>query len=274
MVALAIAVSAEAARAEPCGDAGLTAPADVAVHDTAIDSPRGACVDGGWYWTNRALALIDTADFYGTLTGAALLGVRVDPKVVGADIYFPVGSVELGARVADFRFAQTAVFAESELSIGPVFVGVSTRPWRWGDTVADLALRVDLPLTNRGYGVPTWGLAGMARLSWRASPSVTVHGRAGAVQLVVDPIDDAYARHAGLVSGDVGWAATSWLGLAVGAEAQAGWFDLGLDHLLVRAAARVRVRGHHRIELGGAAVLAGNDRTDLAVALSWVREVR
>lgn len=251
IVLVAALLAAPAARAEDC-----VRPAEVALRDADLGAPRAPCVERRVYTRLRALALIDVPDFYGTLDAAAAIGVR-----------WPVGPVEGSAelRAVDWRFAQNASLAASEVGVGPLTAGVLLP---LGDGLA-AATRVTLPFTDSTRDVPAGAAEIALHAATRPRPSLTVHGTLAGVGWLATPSDGgATGRLSTALSTGIAWTPARWIELLAGVEAQIGWYDLGLDHALARGGVRLVWRCH-AFDLLAATPLAGDERTDLVLVVGW-----
>jgi hypothetical protein len=270
-VVLASTATARAQAVAPCDDAALLAPADVGIRDTGFDAPAPACARRGVYVTGRGHALVDTADFYGTLAASSWIGARWVLPGSNSDHEF-----ELGARVVDLRFTQTAVITVTETTIGPIYAGVSLFPTRIGDDHAyRLRLRAELDYTNTAYDGLAAGALAENAFTTRISSTLAWHNRLALLAFRTSPVDGPQFRTAAAASTDLGQSLSRNWSLAYGLEAQTGWYGYGttaLDHLLARAAARVRLAGRHDLALTIAIPLAGEERTNAVVALGWLIE--
>jgi hypothetical protein len=268
VLALALALAAPAAaRADLC-DRPLLAPPELGLRDTGFDRARGACLATTARAAARALALIDEPRFYGTLSSSLLVAVR--------GRHAAHWEWELAARVFDYRFAQNAVVTGDELAFGPLAAGLRHgRVTALGDRPLALAagVRLELPRTDSGYGVATTAAALSAEAGLALSPRLALHGRAAALAWAVAPGHRLDGRAAFALSADTVAAATGWLAGAIGLDTQLGWYGLGLDHLLVRAGARLRLGGAGRLDLAVAVPLLGRERADLVFGLGFERDL-
>jgi hypothetical protein len=254
---------------DPCADPLLT-PMAPPIRDSGFDRALDACLGAGWSASARGAALVDRPDFYGTLAGSLFLDLRT---MLLHDL-----EIGVGARAVDVRYAQNAVISETEVGGGPVYLGVAGalrrrslagRPLRlaWG-------LRLDLPWTDSNYG-ETAVLSASPQLAAALglSPRLALHGRIAGLFWLVRPPGDVQTRRAGAASTDLVWAPFRVLALAIGVEGQAGWYGAELDHLLVRGGARFPLGCRARLQLGAAAPLLGEERTDAALELGFSRDL-
>ncbi len=264
LCALALCALARTAAADLCDDVHDSSPARVPLRDTGLDIARPVCPETSAMLDFRGLALIDTPGFYGTLASSMFVALRAGDEHL---------ELEGGLRAVNFRFAQNAVVTAHELSVGPVYLALThAHPARMfgRDAIWSWTGRLDLLATDRGYKVTT----AAAALSAQALVPVTRHlrllGRVAALGWAASPIDAPDGRGALSASTDVNWQPWRRLALTGGAEAQGGWYGLGLDHALVRAGVRLHLGGY-RLELGAAAPLFGAERTNLVVLLGLAR---
>ncbi|HUH04783.1 MAG TPA: hypothetical protein VML75_22455 [Kofleriaceae bacterium] len=263
---LLLAQLASVARADPCEDQGGHGPARAPVRDTGLDVARPVCPEDAVFVDLRGYALVDTDDFYGTLSASALVGLRVRRERL---------ELEGGARVLDYRFAQNAVVTARELAIGPVWLALTRvhparllgrgAAWSWTG-------RLEVPGSDLGYGITTGAAAVSLQGVVILGEGLQLLGRMAALGWLAAPIDDPEARGAVAAALDFGWRPGARVGLTAGAEVQGGWYGASLDHLLVRGGGSLRL-GRFRLELAIASPLAGAERTDLVIVLGLARSL-
>jgi hypothetical protein len=252
------------ARADNTCDINL-APASVSLRDTGLDQPRMACAVGSLEVGARSFALIDEPNFYGTLSASLF----VDYSILHAT-GFEFG---VGARVIDYRFAQSAVFTTSELAVGPVHFS-ALRPrrstWFGVPTVVGHGLRLEVPFSNSSYRDFTLAASPTMMATMFMSEKMHVHGRLSGLLWSIIGDKGADSRAALVASSDIGYQFLSFASLVAGAELQAGWYGLGLDHALVRGGFRFGV-GQGAIELSAAGAPLGEERADVVLWLGYKR---
>jgi len=261
---LGLCLSSAAASAEEQAPScsALLAPASLSLRDTGLDSPRVACGATGYGAGTRAFALVDTPNFYGSLSASLLVDYR----------YLTSTGFELGvgARLLDYRFTQTAVFTTADLTLGPVHVDV-VRPARsnwWGKPlVLSHALRVEIPRSNLSDDNIVVALSPSIMSSMFVSPAVHWHSRAAALLWTALPDSGPDGRAALIVSSDLAYSPLSFASLLVGTEVQGGWYGLGLDHLQVRGGLRIATGEFGAVELSAGTAIAGEERADL---IGWI----
>lgn len=243
---------------DPCADRLLAAPLAPPVRDTGFDRVHGACLA-------RLFALrTDVArdrDARRT-AGAAAVELR---GLFLADL-----ELTLGARAAADQLDDPASTDARDGSFGPIYLGAAAghatrafgRPLRlaWG-------LSLDLPWTRTGMAGPIVAASPQVAAAVRLADRLTAHGRLGALVWLVRPPDDIDTRRALALSSDLVWSPWRYLAAGAGVEAQTGWHGAGLDHLLARGGLRVPL-GRARIDLAGAARLAGREPVDLALEVT------
>jgi hypothetical protein len=250
------------AEGEEAHCSALLAPSTLSLRDTGFDQPRAACGAKSISVGTRAFALIDTPDFYGSLSGSFFFDYHTRHESG-----FEFG---IGARLIDYRFAQSAVFTADEVSGGPVYLEVlrpAKRNWFGYPAVLGHGLRVDVPYSNSSDDSFTLSASPSVMASVFLSTSMHLHGRVAALLWSVLPDSGADGRTALLASSDFSYAPHSRIGLLVGTELQGGWYGLGLDHLQARAGLRVRTGDSGAIELSAGTALAGSERADL---VAWI----
>ena len=261
---LALAAPAAAQPHELCAGADFE-PASVAVRDSGIDAARSACTRSGLAGRARALAQIDTGDFYGNLAGSLFLDAR---WLVRAGV-----ELEAGARFIDYRFAQNAVLADDELSVGPIIAGISqARPLRrFGrPAIWSPRLRIEVPRSGTGLDATPFSASPSATLTLVWSEAMRTHSRAALLLWLARGATGLDSRAAAALSTDVAWRPAGWVTLSAGFEAQAGWHE-DFDHLLARGL--VRLGGDTGGELAVAGRLLGEERTDVVVTLGVSRSM-
>lgn len=257
---LALIALTPAARADPCVDEKPRGPARAPVRDTGIDVARPACPESAVFADLRGHALIDTGDFYGTLSSSMFVGVRLQRERL---------ELEAGVRAVDYRFAQNAVVTARELAVGPVWLALTRvhaarllgrdAAWSWTG-------RIDVVGSDRGYDIATGAAAVSVQGVLMLRERLQLLGRVAALGWLAAPIDAPETRGAVAAGSDLGWRPWPRVGVTAGAELQGGWYGAGLDHVLVRGGASVRV-GTVRLELAIAAPLGGAERADLVIVL-------
>jgi hypothetical protein len=244
---------------EPAAD-----PVPVGLRAGGIDVTRGACLRTDLDARVGAHALVDTADFYGTLGAGLQLSIRFIEQI----------GLEWGASLdlVDFTFAQTAVVTATETTYGPVTAHVATSRAVDRDLEVGVAARVQLPFTRSSLDSSIAGgqLAALASMVFH--PRLTVHGRGGLIGWYGASSGGNDVRGAVIVSADASVRAWKTLHAIVGAEIQAGWYGGGVDHTAARLGAHARVRGAWHLDGGVMLPLAGEERTDLVVTIGVLRD--
>lgn len=259
-----VATATSAARADDVCDDPIDLPVTVAWREVGADANRGACLQSDVGLRLGGRALIDEPEFYGTLGGDATVMLRM---VEGK--HWEWG---LGFHVVDLAFVQNAVWELTDAGYGPVIVQGA-----YGDRTAKLAralaVRLDLPFTQSRLEGSSGALQLAALASWRARPTVRVHGRGMLLGWYGTGIGGTSVRGAVALSADVSWRALAWLTPTVGVDAQFGWYGAGFDHLAIRAGAHWRVKGPWRVEAAAGRPLVGAERQDVAVTLGVRRDL-
>lgn len=247
--------------AQPCAQPAW-APIATALRDSGFDAAANPCLTTSLTAWTRALALIDTPEFYGTVSAAMFAELRWR--------YLSDFELSVGTRLIDYRFAQNAVVTGDELSAGPLYlaaasaadVAVAGRPltWAW-------KLRFDVPWTDTSSDVAVIAASPQLAAVWALARQWRIHGRMAALLWAARPPGDVLVRRAGLASSEVAWTPLTWLSVAGGAETQVGWYGLGLDHFMAKIGARFAFGPGWRMELGVSVPLAGSERTDAAALL-------
>jgi len=252
---------------DPCRDP-LLAPIAPPVRESGFDSVATGCLRARWSVTARGAATRDTPD--GDLAAGALF---LDlSRLLLRDL-----EIAAGARAVVTRHADMDTNEEDDLDAGPMYLAATggLGVHHPGGHPLRLAwrLRLDLPWTDTTYD-STAVVAASPQLaaSLGLTPSLAIHGRIAALLWLIRPPDDVQTRRA--VVGSIDLVAAPWRVLAVsaGGEAQTGWFEDGLDHLLVRAGLRIPFRCRARLHLGAAFPLAGDEPQDAVGELSFTHD--
>jgi len=259
---LLLILSSSAHAESPCR--AMLAPSAVSLRDTGLDQNRSACAMDAISIGTRTQATIDTPNFYGTLGASLMLDYRY---LHAAGFEFSVG-----ARLLDYRFAQSAVFTEGEFSVGPISVGV-LRPrstqW-WGIPVAiGHAIRFEVPYTNSSDENLTVAASPTFLVTLTPASTFHIHSRIAALLWSVLPEAGADSRAALLASTDIAYAPASVFALTTGIEAQGGWYGVGLDHIQARAGFRTGIGAVGALEVSAGTTLAGAERNDLVFWIGY-----
>lgn len=247
----------------------LLAPPSLSLRDTGFDSTRAACGANTMAAGARAFVLVDKPEFYGTLSGSLFLDYRFLHESG-----FEFGA---GARVVDYRFAQSAVFTDGEFSLGPIHLD-ALRPtstnWFGKSVVLSHAIRFDLPLTNSSDDAFTLSVSPSIIASIFLSEKMHLHGRLAGLLWSVLPQSGADSRAALAASLDFSYSPLSFAALLVGTEVQSGWYGLGLDHVQPRAGFRIAAGRGAAIELSAGMTVAGSERADIVTWLGYRRSIK
>ncbi|MBI4509458.1 MAG: hypothetical protein HY698_07460 [Deltaproteobacteria bacterium] len=250
---------AATASASPCEDpaAGLLGPPELSIRQGELDAPRSPCVTRALFAHAQATALIDMADFYGTLGAGIQVGARV-----------PFRGLEwsLSLRAVDWRFVQNASIAASETGLGPITLGVlypTIRTVIHRQVAILTGVRLVVPFTDSTYDVPVGAVAGTVDAAIRLRSWLALTSHAAVKGWSAWPTGGWDGRGAVVAGAGASFLPWRWLGVHLGLEAQSGWFGLGLDHVLTRGGASVPLRKTGRIGVGAVMPLAGAERTNL-----------
>ncbi len=260
-----LAAGANSAAAEAtCSE--LLAPTSLSLRDTGLDQPRAACAADTVNAGARAFVLVDKPEFYGTLSGSLFLDYRI--------LHATGFEFGIGARVVDYRFAQTAVFTADEFAFGPIHVDAlrpENRNWFGKSVVLSHAIRLELPLTNTSDDNFTLAVSPSVMASMFLSEKMHLHGRVAGLLWSVLADSGPDSRAALLSSVDLSYAPLSFASLLVGGEVQGGWYGVGLDHLQARAGIRIAAGSGAGIELSAGTALLGSERADIVTWLGYRR---
>jgi hypothetical protein len=207
----------------------------------------------------RGELLIDTPDFYGVVTvGTTLRGRwRFRDRWV----------VSLALDPATFRLAVNAVVTGSGVGVGPATVGVQ-RMFRLRQVAVSPYARLLLPLDSARHQGALWGGELGAAAAWRGGSKLSLRGglAAPATLAMVGGHGHGALRPGGLA--EAVYAPRAWIALAAGVAVRAQVSPPA--HLLAvapRLGADLLTRRGWRFGLGLDRAVAGDDRTDLTVAL-------
>jgi hypothetical protein len=250
---LLLLVAATRAFADPCGDPRFDGPPEIGVREGDLGAPRLPCAEKSVYLHLRGYALLDIPDFYGTLDASALVGVRVPVRDV----------VELSAslRLVDYRFVQNASVIADELGAGPLAIG-ALLPLRAGAWAIAPSVRWFVPGTD--WPAAATALEGGFAAATEPRRWLSVYANAALYGWMSYP-----ATHGALaLSGGAAWTPKKWFAFALGLEAQAGWYGVGLDHLLARGGLRFRTKAGD-FALDAIVPFAGRERTTAVAQIDW-----
>ncbi len=246
----------------PC--LALRAPASISMQDTGLDSTRAACGMDSFAIGARALAFIDTPNFYGTLSSSLFLEKRI--------LHSTGYEFGVGIRLADFRFAQSAVFTGTEVSSGPLTLSIlrpSQRTW-WGrPAVVSHSLKLEIPLSNLRDENIVVAASPSVSASLQVVANLDVHASMAALLWSVLPESGADSRLALRSSLDLGYSPVSFGALVFGTDLQAGWHGLGLDHWQLRGGFRVATGTTGALELSAGLAVAGVESSTLVGWLGY-----
>lgn len=264
--------------------ANAAEPAKKEVHQQAEPAPAGGCagvMDRGLfdgpvalgffsadYATGRracprselgvgflAGATVDTPDFYGALSGGALL--------YGS--YAVLQPLELfgSLEAVKVAYVQNASLKGTSFYLGQATVGATYQVYRQGGLVVSPSARLMLPTDFSMPDVRTVGLELGAAASWRPMERLEVHGYAGGDVSAGISAAGALPRPGLLASAGVQYSVFNWGGVVLDINAHAGQAAYVAPALALRFAI-ARVVG---LELGAAVPLAGTIRNNGAVGL-------
>ena len=246
----------------PC--LALRAPASISMQDTGLDSTRSACGMDSLAIGARALAFIDTPNFYGTLSSSLFLEKRM--------LHSTGYEFGVGIRLADFRFAQSAVFTGTEVSSGPLTLSIlkpSQGTW-WGrPAVVSHALKLEVPLSNIRDENVVVAASPSVSASLQVVANLDVHASMAALLWSVLPKSGADSRLAVRSSFDLGYSPVSFGALVLGTDVQAGWHGLGVDQWQLRGGFRVATGTTGALELSAGLAIAGVESSTLVGWLGY-----
>jgi len=266
IAAAAVLLAPVPARADQCDDA-VVDPVPLGVRDAGFDRSRGACLRTEVLARVGGRALIDTADFYGTLGGDLVVGGR-----------FVDRSIEWGLalRLADYTYVQNAVIKAGETSYGPIEASaaygrgaqLAGRELSWA-----VMLVTELPFTHSTLETTSGALQLGAVVSWALSERISLHGRAATLAWFASSAGGTSGRTAFALSSEASFGIVAGLEASAGADAQVGWYQRGVDHLLVRIGVHLRLAGPWRLEAAAGTAVAGAERADALIVVGVRRDM-
>jgi hypothetical protein len=203
VAAIVLSTSTIAAAEDTCTE--LLGPASLSFRDTGLDQSRAACGADSLAAGARTFVLVDKPEFYGTLSSSFFLDYRILHETG-----FEFG---IGARVVDYRFAQSAVFTADEFSFGPIHLDAlrpDKRNWFGKPVVLSHAMRVEVPFSNSSDESFTLAVSPSVLASLFVSEKMHIHGRVAGLLWSVLPESGPDSRAALLSSLDLSYAPLSF----------------------------------------------------------------
>src|SRR6185295_11087702 len=201
-------------------------------------------------------ATIDTPDFYGAISGGALLygsyAVPSQPMEVFASL-----------EVVKFQYVQNASLKGTSTSLGQGSLGATYVLLHSGGVVVAPSMRLMLPTDTSMPDVRTVGLEVGGAASWQVVGPLELHGYLGGDLSAGLSAGATLARPGLLVTGGVLWSPASWFGAAIDLNAHVGEQRYLAPALGLRAA----IGKSFGIELAGTLPLLATIRNNAAVGL-------
>lgn len=200
-------------------------------------------------------AAIDTADFYGALSGGALL--------YGSYALSPALEVFGALEAVKLQYVQNASLKGTSVAMGQATLGATWAALRQGALVVAPSARLMLPTDFSMPNVRTVGVELGAAVSYRLSERFEVHGYAGGDLSAGLSAAGSLPRPGLLASAGAQYSLTPWAGAVLDLNGHAGEYAylapaLGLRFTLAKVVG---------IELGGTLPLLGTLRNDAALGL-------
>ncbi|MCG8420196.1 MAG: hypothetical protein MJE77_19875 [Proteobacteria bacterium] len=243
-------------------------PADIPLRDSGVDQVHSACGQRTVRVQSRGSLGHDEADVHRTATGSVFVALRVQES--------PGYEWELSVRLADYHHVRNDPKARDKVAFGPVFLGTArlfSGRLLGMRAVYSPSVRLSVPMTNTGHDVATASASPAFAATVEVADKLLVHGRVAVLLWGALATDDPDGRVAFAVATDAAYLLTGSFAVTAGSQVQTGWYGVGLDHLVVRSAIRVRLARGYRIDLAASVPLAGAERTDWQAQLSLVRDL-
>jgi len=201
-------------------------------------------------------ATIDTPDFYGALSGGALLygsyALPSQPMEVFASL-----------EVVKFQYVQNASLKGTSTSLGQGSLGAAYVLLHAGGLTVAPSMRLMLPTDTSMPDVRTVGLEVGGAASWQVSGALEVHGYLGGDVSAGLSAGETLARPGLLISAGAQYAVTSWFGAVLDVNGHVG----AQAYLAPALGLRAAIGKSFGIEVGGTLPLLGTIRNDAAVGL-------
>jgi len=268
IAALALAKGAGAAevekQAEPPGPGSCSGVAGPGLFDGPValgffsadfGTARRACPRSEVGLGLLAGATIDNPDFYGTLSGGALL--------YGSYTLSPALEVFGALEAVKLQYVQNASLKGTTAALGQATVGASYTLLRQGRWLVAPSGRVMLPTDFSMPNVRTVGLELGGAASYQVNGNLELHGYLGGDLSAGLSAAGALPRPGLLASAGVQYAFASWIGVALDLDAHAG----DSAYLAPALALRVALARAVGLEVGGTLPLLGTIRSNGALGV-------
>jgi hypothetical protein len=263
---LALSLAPTSALAQRCsrGHAGVPMAVPLTLGEADFGNTPSPCSDLRVGLDVRGGAIIDTADFYGFLSGEAVLSANIP---VARRVW-----VSGSLAAPRFRYAPNATLVGTDVGVGASTLGVHVGLFHREGLVVSTWLRVLLPTDSVSQHSVRTGLEPGVAVLWQPRSRVSVMGSFSV------PVQLSFLGGRGLAYGtarasvDAGVLVGTWFEPTVGVEARVGNDpDGALEYLAARLALRFHLGRGVGVHLSGLVPLAGLERTLARGALGvWV----
>jgi hypothetical protein len=201
-------------------------------------------------------AIIDTPDFYGALSGGALLygsyALPSQPMEVFASL-----------EVVKYQYVQNASLKGTSMSLGQASLGATYALLRAGGVTVAPSMRLMLPTDTSMPNVRTVGLEVGGAVSYQLLGALEVHGYLGGDVSAGLSAGSTLARPGLLISAGAQYSLASWFGAVLDVNGHLG----DQRYLAPALGLRAAIGKSFGIELAGTLPLIGTIRNDAAVGL-------
>ncbi|HEX8818772.1 MAG TPA: hypothetical protein VF794_02505 [Archangium sp.] len=196
-------------------------------------------------------AIVETANFYGAVTGAGL--------ITGSYAVRPDLEVFATLEALRFQFVQNATLTGTTLSLGQLTAGATYVALARGPLVVSPSVRLELPTSFASPRTRTVGGEVGAAMLYRPVPRFEVHGYAGADVSAGVGAAAAQPRAGFLLNVGTEYALCSGFAAVLDANAHFGHRAV-LDYVAPAIGLRFRAGEHFGAELGASLPLLGAER--------------
>lgn len=250
---------AEPLAAQGCSgevDRGLfEGPVAIGFFDADFATGRRACARTEVGLGLLGGAIIDTPDFYGAISGGALVYGSYALSGSPLEVF---GALE----VVKVSYVQNASLKGTSVSIGQATLGATYALLRIGGLTVAPSMRLMLPTNGLTPDVRTVGVELGGAASWHQGP-IEVHGYVGGDLSAGLSEAPSLARPGVLFTAGAQYSFFSWAGVALDLNAHLGTYSYVAPAIGLRASLG-KVVG---LELGGTLPLWGSIRNDAALGL-------
>jgi hypothetical protein len=264
--ALALALGPAAAHADPCGADPLDGgPLALAPGAADFGQLPETCARTAVDVRIRGELLVDTSDFYGTITSGATLRGRLRL----ASHWQVMAALD----PATLRYSVNEVLSSTRVTAGPATVGASLSGVD-DDAAGAIYARLLLPFDGARQMGTLWGAEVGGVGARRLRPRLSLQGGVAlpATLATVGGVGHGRVTPAGLL--ETAWAPRAWAALAGGLALRTQFLPTShVEALALRLSVRMQSRRGLQLAVGGDVPVAGRDRTDATVSVfvGWTR---